>query len=328
MDPNAEPLATETQDGSTPSAEPTEPVDKIAEAVDAAFLQVRGEGGALEAAAPGADEPAKADEGKGDEEKKETPASEPSFYSKAELDEMKPGALIHLDMNRVPVELRGMVGAVRKALAQGFQEIADAKKSKQPDPTESGQPKALSKEELYDMAMDGPEGFDKAMRAWAEQNMPGLLRKSGVDPDITSKQAEKEYLADAIDLASETFEDLSQPEFKAAVGAELKANPNLATRLRKALAESNVEAASDIIEKAAALATKRLASETVKTRQKTDAEAQKQKEKDDKATRAAKENSASVASKVNTKGPGPRPAKMTSDQAVDAAFAAVRSGAR
>lgn len=324
MSDEAQPVATTTEEGSG-NAQPEIPRDPIAESVDAAVAEVKGKGGATETATP-ADEPAKVDDASAKETTDESAKAEPSFYSKDELDAMKPGELIHLDMNRVPAEVRGIISAARKMLAQGFQELADAKKQKS-DSSETKQleEKQLTDEELYDLAMEGPAGFRKSQEIFLKQSLPGIAKALNVDPEIGAEFIETRRLNAAIDLATETFEDLADPAFKAAVGAELRKDQKLALRVRTAVGNGDTESAALAIEAAAARATKAQVSAAAKTQQKTDAETEKQKAKDDKATRAAKENSASVASRSTTRGAQPKAGKMTVDRSIDEAVAAVRT---
>lgn len=313
MGQDGKPLETETQDAGTQKSEPA--ADPIAEAVQNATREVNGDGGTEEAAATATDEQDEApvaDEDAPETEKEPEQPAKPSLYTKDELDAMKPGALIHLDMNRVPPEYRGLVGATRKLLAQGFQEIADAKKAREEakDNGSQKQGKAegedLTDEQLYDMAMEGPQGFRKAVQIMLEQENPKLLKKIGVDPEVSKRSAEASYLDDAIDLASETFEDLNDKEFRSAVGGVLRQDQKLATRLGDAIDKGDVERAADVVEVAAARAMKLKTADATKQQQKAKTEADKDKEKTDRATKAAKELSATAASRSTTKGPQPK----------------------
>jgi len=196
-----DPEGTTTEAASSTEASQTVRPDSVAESVKNAIQQVKGSGAAKESAA-------RQDQGKGaaadtaeETETKGQGEGEDAAAAQAQsADEGKPvpytreeilkRPLWDLDLKRVPEDLREKIGPLKKRITRDFQLIADEKRAlegntgrkahkEQTDTTSRTDDgtKDLNRDQLYDMAMQSPEGLEQAFDAMLKQRFPQLFEE-------------------------------------------------------------------------------------------------------------------------------------------------------
>jgi hypothetical protein len=315
--------ATTTAGASTEKGE--EPRDPIAEAVRKATEGLTEFGGAEEATADETDDQqdettsdqkapdettsddTTADEG--DEKKQDDDQGDDAgdLMTAEDFDDLRPGQQMNVSLRSVRPEDREHVKLVKATLSRAFAAAADARRIGE-NTTEKRTPKETEKktytrDELFEMSQEGPEGFERASRIMLEQALPDLLEQRGIRPP--SPEAQRTALVDdAIDIAIENeYAELSDPKFRKDVGAELATNDVLHRRMQRAIENGDPDALSMVIEKAADL---------VRTKRYKQTEAARNRQKVEKETKNAKENGSVAATSTkrstgaSTKPKGPQ----------------------
>lgn len=305
-----------------------EEVDPIAEAV-AKATQGRAEfDSAAEAATDDTEEPEDETAGKKkpgettedtDTESEEEDDDEPAEGADKEelltlddVDDMKPGEVVNLSLKRVRPEDRDTVRRMKAQLSKAFQAAAAAQTAKRngEDPPEKkptkkqAEEKTYSDEELYEMAMEGPEGFKKATQIAMAKNLDDLLEARGIAPK-SEQERTAELVEDAIDLSarSKEYADLKDDRFRQEVGTILASDDDLNQKFARAIARAiefgDTEGIQMVVEKAA---------DRAKTARYKRTEAARARQRTDKETLNAKETG-SLAAKSTTKSAPPAPKK-------------------
>lgn len=231
-----------------------------------------------------------------------------------DFDDLKPGQQINVPLKSVRPEDRDYVKRVKANLSRAFQAAAERKRNgdetTEQKPEKKQEP-TLSREELFEMAQESPEGFERATEILMEQKLDTLLAKRNIKPP-SEEDLQSQLVDDAIDLAIENeYPELKDARFRIEVAKQLKASEVTARRFERALKSGNPEAVAAIIESAA---------ERARTNRYKQTEAARAKGKVTKQTATAKEKG-SVAATSTTKGStattkGPVPV----DKSVDAAL--------
>lgn len=274
---------------------------------------------AAETPAEDVEEAADGEAGEGDKGTTTEPdKSTPTFYTRDELKSMRAGDYFDLDMERVPPDQRDFVRGFKALITREYQALAEHKGAREQQTstdTVKQDDKKISVSELYDKAMDGPEGFEEAVRTFTNSQVQEALGefadKYGLSQDDAVARQNDGIVNDAISLATETYTELTDDGFKKAVGAVMQGNPAMARRCATAVTQGNPEMLSMVVEQAAA---------EVRTARYKQTENARQAAKRAKETTTAKEVG-SLAAESTTRGTltstgGPRTVSSSVDKAL------------
>jgi hypothetical protein len=274
---------------------------------------------AAETPAENVEEAADGEAGEGDKEATgDTDQSTPKMYTRDELKSMKPGDYFDLDMERVPPDQRDFVRGFKALITREYQALAEHKGAREQQTstdTVKQDDKKISVSELYDKAMDGPEGFAEAVQNFTDAGVREALskfaEKYGLSEDDAVARQNDRIVNEAISLATQTFTDLSSDTFKAEVGKVMQASPVMAARCAEAVTQGNPTMLAMVVEQASAIVQSQRYKQTENARQ----AAKRAKE-----TTTAKEVG-SLAAESTTRGTstskgGPRTVSSSVDQAL------------
>jgi hypothetical protein len=244
----------------------------VDEAVADALKQVAGPGAAKESATDDTEQPE--DETTGEETQDETTEGDDTesegeedesgedetsdeLLTLDDVEDMRPGEVMSLSLKRVKPEDHAAVRLLKSQLSRQAQALAEDRRRREGEtntdtkPEKKQQEKSLSRDELYEMAMEGPEGFDRALDLALEQRLDAALAKRNIKAPSEQEQ-QAELIDDAIQGAIENkYAELADPKFRKAVAAELAEDAVLGRRMENALKAKDTEKLELIIEKAA-----------------------------------------------------------------------------
>jgi hypothetical protein len=215
-----------------------------------------------------------------------------------DFDDLRPGQQMNVPLRSVRPEDRDYVRRVKANLSRAAQAAADARRNGE-NTTERRTPKepekkTYTRDELFEMSQEGPEGFERASKIMLEQALPALLEERGIRP-LSPQEQQAALVDNAIDIAIENkYAELSDPKFRKDVGEELADDDVLHRRMQRAIENNDADALSMVIEKAA---------DRVRSKRYKQTEAARNKQKVEKETKTAKENG-SVAATSTTRSTG------------------------
>jgi hypothetical protein len=325
----------EPKDGATTtgnSTETGESLDPIAEAVAKATQGVTDFGGAEEAATDDEgdtgetadDESGETAEGdsatEGDQADTEGEDDGEALYTSDDFDDLRPGEQMNVPLKSVHPDHRDYVRRAKANLSRAFQAAAQRGKRTGDDDTEerATTPKekapTYTRDELFEMAQESPEGFERANEILMEQKLDALLAKRNIKAPSAEDRA-AEILDEAVNVAiANKYDELTDKKFREEVGSVLATDEILARRMNKAINAEDADGLSMVIERAA---------DRVREKRYKQTEAARAKSKIAKETETARERG-SVAATSTTRS-APAPAKKGPIPVEDAVGEAVKA---
>ena len=240
-----------------------------------------------------------------------------------DFDDLKPGQQINVPLKSVRQEDRDYVRRVKANLSRAFQQAAAERRRNGEDQNtdkaqDKKQEKTFTRDELFEMAQEGPEGFERANEILMEQKLDTLLAKRNIKPP-SEQDLQSQLVDDAIEVAvGNEYPELNDQRFRMEVATLIKTDDVTARRFDRALKSNDPEQVAIILERAA---------DRVKELRYKRTEAARAKAKMSKETETAKEKG-SVAATSNTKGsPAASSGPVAVDKSVDAALKQVGGNA-
>lgn len=206
-----------------------------------------------EGAAEGAGE-GEGDEGEEGEQDSAEGDGEPKPYTREELAALKPGDIFNLDMERVPAEYRDFVRGLKAVVTREYQALGNARKgTRSEQPTgdkDKPEAKKLSRQDLFDKANEGPEGFAEALDSYTDQRLSEFAETHGLTQERAEAERNDAIVTDAIAIATEAHPELSDPGFRKQVGNVMQGDSVMARRLESAITGRDPEKLAMVVEQA------------------------------------------------------------------------------